>query len=153
MPGFSISLLLLPRDGNLTFDTVLSLLDAPAAAPGWKWTPGSRPNASIPAPKAEALAAKKPEKANSLAAEAPEDFIAGVKRACQAIIAAEPEITRMDTIAGDGDCGLTLKDGALAVLEEIKNGNMKGKDLVGDIVAIAKVAEQKMGGTSGAIYS
>jgi dihydroxyacetone kinase len=25
---------------------------------------------------------------------------------------AEPEITRLDTIAGDGDCGLTLKAGA-----------------------------------------
>lgn len=32
--------------------------------------------------------------------------------ACESVIAAESEITHYDIIAGDGDCGLTLKSGA-----------------------------------------
>ena len=39
-------------------------------------------------------------------------FIGAIKRAAEALVAAEPEITRQDTIAGDGDAGLTLKAGA-----------------------------------------
>lgn len=39
-------------------------------------------------------------------------FIDAISRACKAVIAAEPDITRMDSLAGDGDCGLTLKAGA-----------------------------------------
>lgn len=40
------------------------------------------------------------------------EFVAAIKRAAEALVAAEPEITRQDTIAGDGDAGLTLKSGA-----------------------------------------
>jgi triose/dihydroxyacetone kinase / FAD-AMP lyase (cyclizing) len=39
-----------------------------------------------------------------------------MKSGLEAIIQAEPEITRLDTIAGDGDCGLTLKAGAEGLL-------------------------------------
>lgn len=35
-----------------------------------------------------------------------------VRSACESVIRAEPEITRLDTITGDGDCGDTLKAGA-----------------------------------------
>ncbi len=38
--------------------------------------------------------------------------MAAIERAANALIAAEPEITKQDTIAGDGDAGLTLKAGA-----------------------------------------
>ena len=47
-----------------------------------------------------------------LRAADPAAFDAAVARACRALADAEPEITRMDNIAGDGDCGLTLKSGA-----------------------------------------
>ncbi len=39
-------------------------------------------------------------------------FSRAVESACESVIAAEPEITRYDTIAGDGDCGTCLKAGA-----------------------------------------
>ena len=40
MPGFSITLLLLPSGSSETYTSqqILELLDAPASAPGWKWT-------------------------------------------------------------------------------------------------------------------
>jgi dihydroxyacetone kinase len=39
-------------------------------------------------------------------------FARAVERACSALDKAEPEITKMDTVSGDGDCGLTLQTGA-----------------------------------------
>ena len=39
MPGFSLTLLLLPGSGEpYSSAQILELLDAPASAPGWKWT-------------------------------------------------------------------------------------------------------------------
>ncbi|KAJ7839897.1 hypothetical protein B0H13DRAFT_2101510 [Mycena leptocephala] len=38
-----------------------------------------------------------------IAAPQPAEFLACLQRACGALVATEPEITRMDTIAGDGD--------------------------------------------------
>ena len=59
----------------------------------------------------------------------------------------------MDTIAGDGDCGLTLKGGATAVLRAIEEGRVSGRDIVSSLIAISQVAEEQMGGTSGALFS
>ncbi|KAJ7360832.1 dihydroxyacetone kinase [Mycena albidolilacea] len=156
MPGFSLSLLLLPRADDPapkpSAQQILSLLDAPAQTPGWKWASGAPPVTPTPlAP--PATAAKKAGSASGIGAPQPADFLAALQRVCAAVVAAEPEITRMDTIAGDGDCGLTLKAGAQGVEKAIKVGSITGTDLVADVVAIAKVAETEMGGTSGALYS
>ena len=59
----------------------------------------------------------------------------------------------MDTVAGDGDCGLTLKGGATAVLQTIKENKVSGEDIVSSFIAISQVAEEQMGGTSGALFS
>ena len=59
----------------------------------------------------------------------------------------------MDTIAGDGDCGLTLKGGATAVLQAIEEGKISGRDIVSSLIAISQVVEKQMGGTSGALFS
>ena len=59
----------------------------------------------------------------------------------------------MDTIAGDGDCGLTLKGGATAVLQVIKDGRVSGDDIISSFIVISQVAEEQMGGTSGALFS
>ena len=112
MPGFSITLLLLPganADSTLSKARILSLLDEPADAPGWKWSSRSSPAAKPK--KAPAAGPTQPTKTTTAQLEAPDSasFKASVEKACKALIAAEPEITRMDTIAGDGDCGLTLK--------------------------------------------
>lgn len=88
-----------------------------------------------------------------LKAQDPFAFVSAVERACNAIVQAEPEITRMDTIAGDGDCGLTLKSGATAVLGAIKDGRISGDDVVSSLITISQVAEEQMGGTSGALFS
>ncbi|KAJ7760126.1 dihydroxyacetone kinase [Mycena maculata] len=155
MPGFSLSLVLLPRAEDAAApkaSVLLSLLDAPAQTPGWKWTAAAPPVTPTPLAPASSASAKKAA-ASGIGAAQPADFLAALQRACAALVAAEPEITRMDTITGDGDCGLTLKAGAQGVEKEIAARNITGTDLVADVVAIAKVAETHMGGTSGALYS
>jgi dihydroxyacetone kinase len=114
MPGFSITVLLLPAandTGTLSADLILSLLDDSTNTPGWKWSSRS-------VPKSPSVSSSLPTathtKAWSTSLKAPDvnQFNSAVERACLALITAEPEITRMDSIAGDGDCGLTLKGGA-----------------------------------------
>lgn len=118
MPGFSITTLLLPSASETGKDVpdaslLLSLVDAPANVPGWKWASSSVPpdTDQIPGPKKEGAVAATQETV-TLRAEDPKAFDTAVERACKALGEAEPEITRYDLIAGDGDCGLTLKAGA-----------------------------------------
>lgn len=47
-----------------------------------------------------------------LAAGDQASWLAALKRIGEALINAEPEITKYDQVAGDGDAGLTLKAGA-----------------------------------------
>jgi dihydroxyacetone kinase len=81
------------------------------------------------------------------------EFLAAITRACKALIAAEPELTKQDQIAGDGDAGLTLEAGARGVLEAIQSRKMGGKNVIEDIKVISEVCDEVMGGTSGALYS
>lgn len=152
MPGFSITLLLLPEQQK-TRDLILSLLDEPTETPGWKWSSRSPPaGVQSPSEISSALSTADRSKA-SLKAKNPSVFVSAIRNACNAIIQAEPEITRMDTIAGDGDCGLTLKGGATAVLQTIEEGKVSGEDIVSSLITISQVAEEQMGGTSGALFS
>lgn len=80
-------------------------------------------------------------------------FIEAIERACKSLIEAEPELTKQDQIAGDGDAGLTLEAGAKALLKAIKEGKLNGKNVIEDVSVIAEVVEEDMGGTSGALYS
>lgn len=85
------------------------------------------------------------------AATDPNLFLSAIKAALKLVIAAEPEITRYDTIAGDGDAGLTLKAGAEGV--EAKLASLAQDDVVKAMVQIGEVTEEAMGGTSGGLYS
>ncbi|KAF8074735.1 dihydroxyacetone kinase [Lyophyllum atratum] len=155
MPGFSITLLLLPTEDATSAPPtplLLSLLDEQADAPGWKWSSRTAPPTQPQTATGAAQAVTKPS-GSPLKVSDNNLFKASVERACKAVIAAEPEITRMDTIAGDGDCGLTLKAGAEAVLKKLSEGSVDGSDLIGSIITVAQVAEEAMGGTSGALYS
>lgn len=104
MPGISLSLLRLD-------DRRLALLDAPAEAPAWTGR-GQIPErpAVIAAPAV-----------GSAGAAAPSDGVstpllrAAMHRAAQALEAAEAELTRLDSAAGDGDLGISMARGAAAL--------------------------------------
>lgn len=102
LPGFSLTCLLLPRaGGKYSSSDILSLLDAPASAPGWSSTtcvaPGKPKPATAPAPPQVRKSGGESVK--------PTDgklMLSALTSACEAAVKAEPEITRFDTIAGDG---------------------------------------------------
>lgn len=73
--------------------------------------------------------------------------------ALNSLIAAEPQVTKFDTIVGDGDCGLCLKMGAEAVLKYISASPPAATDAVRLVRDIAQVVENSMDGTSGALYA
>lgn len=117
MPGFSITLLLLPPANDLSSlpaNEILALLDEGTTAPGWKWSSKSPPPRATQTAITPALPiTKQVVRQSHVMFPGPAGFTAAIQRACNNLISAEPEITHMDTIAGDGDCGLTLKAGAL----------------------------------------
>ena len=118
MPGFSLTLMLLPpssSDDAPPSDVILRLLDASTSAPGWKWTSGAAPSApSAPPPVLPSERAA--DQGQRVRAQDVNVFDRSVERICNALDKAEPEITKMDTVAGDGDCGLTLQTGANGTL-------------------------------------
>ncbi|CAI0643237.1 unnamed protein product [Colletotrichum noveboracense] len=69
------------------------------------------------------------------------------------VIAAEPEVTKYDTLVGDGDCGLCLKTSAQTVLAYINEQQSLQADAGKLIDNIARVVEGNMDGTSGALYA
>ncbi|KAI9726101.1 MAG: hypothetical protein M1828_002109 [Chrysothrix sp. TS-e1954] len=75
-----------------------------------------------------------------------------LRTACEALSAAEPDLTKWDTIMGDGDCGETLKTGATSLLNSIDKDSLTSS---GSIVAVLheleNIVESKMGGTLGGI--
>ncbi|EGG00640.1 uncharacterized protein MELLADRAFT_50347 [Melampsora larici-populina 98AG31] len=174
MPGFSISVVLLPtKNENVTIDCqdeeafkfngddIVNLLDAPTTCLGWPTCFKGDPNTEvlldkkIPATReASENANTETEKDEKIATSSdPKLFVNAIKAACEALIAATPEITKYDTIAGDGDCGYTLKAGATGVLALIQDGRINGSDVPKDLLQISEVVNEKMGGTSGGLYS
>ncbi|KAA1074340.1 Dihydroxyacetone kinase 2 [Puccinia graminis f. sp. tritici] len=172
MSGFSISLVLLPPANedvtieiageptlSISANMLLDLFDAPADCPGWKPGYAGQPSFSKVEKKDTKALVQEPAGGEQKPTEEtvtvndPALFIKAVQSACQALISAEPEITKYDTIAGDGDCGLTLKSGAEGILAAISQEKIKGTNLISDLLQISEVVNRDMGGTSGGLYS
>jgi triose/dihydroxyacetone kinase / FAD-AMP lyase (cyclizing) len=157
-PGVSLTLLNLSNLPNAT--TVLAALDAKTTALGWSgnvtaWNRARKLNL-LPSPEEETHA-----KAAQVSAD-PATFAKILRGAADALIKAEPEITKYDTIgtphltlivAGDGDCGETLVAGSNAILSALKSDSLPLSNAVSGILALASLVEDTMGGTSGALYS
>lgn len=149
--GFSISLLKLADIGALG-TTMLELLDAPAEATGWS-APISRESWER---RGEAHEQEdNVEDEETQPSKLRVDF--GLAKstltvALNRLVAAEPDVTRYDTIVGDGDCGIGLKRGAEAILKMLETAK-ETDDLLILINYIIQVVEVAMDGTSGAIYA
>ncbi|APA11030.1 dihydroxyacetone kinase [Sclerotinia sclerotiorum 1980 UF-70] len=149
--GFSISLLNVVNT-NIGGPSMLQLLDASTEATGWAapirketWEAKSTATRTGSAGAEEVV---KPSGLKLDPATTKTALTAGLQR----MIAAEPDVTRFDTVVGDGDCGIGLKRGAEAVLSTISKENLSG-DAVVDLAKIVQVVENSMDGTSGALYA
>ena len=71
--------------------------------------------------------------------------------ALEKLIAAEAEITKYDSVVGDGDCGIGLKRGAEAILKVLPT--ISSEDAAVAFAKIVSTVEKNMDGTSGALYA
>ncbi|KAG0704151.1 DAK1 DegV-like protein [Suillus ampliporus] len=176
-PGFLISVVNVSRihelvNGGNDEDEIdlLALLDAPTDAHSWlgvrSW-PAARATPAEDEAEAEALLqtfTSSPEISQSSCGGGPtwqglgmseENVIKGIRGACQAVLVAEPDMTRFDTIVGDGDCGETFAGGAKAVLAALDSSNLNpAKTAPAAFVSkVGGILEGSMGGTAGALFA
>ena len=150
--GFSASILRLADTGLGSGKSMLELLDAPAEAVGWAAPIGKGTwDGDNTATRDKAVSGAGEAKASKLTLDA-QNANKILKNGLEKLIAIEAELTKYDTITGDGDCGIGLKRGAEAVMKELDSGAMPN-DAVSYVNKIIPVVENTMDGTSGAIYA
>ncbi|KAI0598200.1 Dak1 domain-containing protein [Biscogniauxia sp. FL1348] len=149
--GFSITLLNVVNT-DIGGPSMIQLLDYPCEATGWSapiaketW---EAKNTNTREDSTDSGQSTKPSgvKIDTTA------FSATLTAGLQALVAAEPDITKYDTVVGDGDCGIGLRRGAEAVLKHLKATTLTG-DAVIDVAQIVSVVEMAMDGTSGALFA
>ncbi|EME48070.1 hypothetical protein DOTSEDRAFT_147244 [Dothistroma septosporum NZE10] len=148
--GFSISLLRV-TDLGLS-KSMIELLDAPSEAAGWSAAISTKtwskpPNKTLN----QAADAGAENKASGLQID-PKLTTKALAHALDRVISAEPDITRYDTVVGDGDCGIGLKRGAEGIKSHL-DGASSQTDAALFLDSIIDVVENTMDGTSGALYA
>ncbi|KAE8250502.1 hypothetical protein A4X13_0g4672 [Tilletia indica] len=165
-PGFSISLINLDRIQSKTGIDILPLLEDPTQAVGWTGSRSYLADAPQDAPSAEELNSQLASLENGLSHAGttitntknpirtdPTQVRNMLLSACSSLLASEPEITRLDTLQGDGDCGTTLRSLALSTQSALKEDKIPLDDAKGLVRAVSGIVEGSMGGTSGALYA
>lgn len=77
-----------------------------------------------------------------------------IRSTCHGLVEAEPDLTKWDTVMGDGDCGETLKTGATTLLKALDSKQLASGGSVGTVLQeVEDILETKMGGTLGGILS
>ncbi|WP_149537488.1 dihydroxyacetone kinase family protein [Siccirubricoccus phaeus] len=139
MPGISLSVLRLD-------DSRLALLDAPAEAPAWpgpgRIAPARRIVAAEPAP-----AVAKPAATGPLTPALGQ----ALQRVAAALEAAEGRLTELDSRAGDGDLGLSMRRAAAALRALPEAGALVDPPTA--LAAMADAVRRAIGGSSGPFYA
>lgn len=175
-PGFSISLLntssiqrILQRDSNWASPIAITeLIDEPTDAFAWAgvcsfWPLNPQPRSvgeetsglpTLSRKTAAPIGSETIAKQWNFATISPKVISGAIKSACEAVLRVQKELTRFDTIVGDGDCGETFSAGARAILSCLDSGvdveRMTPPEFVGKL---AEVLEDSMGGTIGALFA
>ncbi|AGA28075.1 glycerone kinase [Singulisphaera acidiphila] len=146
MAGVSLSVLRVD-------DARLARLDAATEAPAW-------PNAANRqrVPQAGGIQRGKAKKKPRSASEPPRTELGRalehtILAAMVALIDAEPTLTELDRIVGDGDLGLSLERGARAVREALGTSSYPLDDPSATLQALGLTLQKALGGTSGALYA
>lgn len=145
MSGVSLSLMRLDAD-------LLAALDAPAEASAWPAAHQGRVSnvdritrAGPASPPLDAASAQVPE------GPALAGLVEAITKVLDTLEAAEPELTRMDQVVGDGDLGISLSRGAQAVRAALPSYPLQ--DLPATLRAMSATLRRALGGTSGPLYA
>lgn len=150
MHGFSLSLLLLPKDDT----SILSYLDAPCESTAWHASIYSSDKPRSSKQNQVSTLVLNSESDQQVENEASQQYAAQVVqqvlKICNKAIEAEPELTQLDTICGDADLGKTLEQAAKRIIDWLKSYK---PTLVSQLLYKLAFEIQKMGGSSGPFYS
>mmetsp|Transcript_21554 Transcript_21554/g.30882 ORF Transcript_21554/g.30882 Transcript_21554/m.30882 type:complete len:514 (+) Transcript_21554:235-1776(+) len=141
MNGASLSLLRLTP-------SLLALLDDPCSASAWTRSCDLlQPAPPLDCPSLDSAAPSSYPLDGATVGSKGFGLLEGVCRKLQEM---EPQLTEMDLICGDGDCGVVLQKGAVAVLKALP---VNGEDCsrAEFCERIASAVSSSMGGTSGAL--
>jgi len=149
MSGFSISILKLTPQ-------LLGYLDAAAQPQAWPAVAAVTAASSVEAPAlpegSDVKRLPKPAAgALPLLTQAEQQALRrSIAAVASAVLELEAQLTLWDTKVGDGDCGTTLKAGALAVLDDLPSYALGHPLHV--VAALGFSIGRAMGGTSGVLY-
>lgn len=155
-PAFSVSIInitAVARNCKYSIEEIKSFFDARTST-HWESMAGSqakrrsRKEQLVPAPKQEPRKTVDDRRDLKVDAALLETML---RNACTQLVEAEPDLTRWDTIMGDGDCGETLKTGATGLLAALDQGLAKSGSVVKVLLELEDIVESKMGGTLGGI--
>ncbi len=154
MHGASVTILNL----SCSSDELISLLDAPCNAPAWTscdvWkAEGESPIRLSSTERPEVVVDSDSKPTITMPPVTLSSFSDSAKalalKAVKSLGEAEAELTKYDTIVGDGDCGITMKRGATEVEDRINNGSVSTDHPVTMFSSMADAVSDSMGGTSG----
>ncbi|KAG8429230.1 hypothetical protein GDO86_018012 [Hymenochirus boettgeri] len=132
------------------YPELVRLYDCKTTAPAWpriSQCPVTRQTQTIPcAPKT--ILSEEPEP-NSVSVQIYRRVLGCV---CLALLNLEEELNDLDRAAGDGDCGSTHSRAAYAIQDWMKLQQIPSHPAK-LLIALSQVLLEKMGGTSGALYS
>jgi dihydroxyacetone kinase len=143
MAGISMSILGVNEDR-------LRWLDAATSAPAWHNLLKQRPGRTEQRIAARESGGIPSRTTNSVLVKEEQVVGQAIEAACQALIRAEPELTELDRITGDGDLGTNMKRAALAVLNEVKSYPLD--NIPGTLRELGHTLRRELGGSSGPLY-
>lgn len=151
LDGAGASITLLNISNLQNHAEVLQWLDLPTDAPGWNSRVDT--DAWSRAPQEVSTDTKTRAKSDSKWTVDSRLVKSVINAGCGALVSAEDEITRYDTVAGDGDAGTTLRSAAESILKALEDDHIDTTNAVDLLNDIAGVLEDTMGGTGGALYT
>ena len=131
----------------------LERLDAPCWTPAMRtgdWQP-TAPPAPLVAPDASVIDDVAPAAVENDLVDA--RLANALRAATKAIVDGEESLTAMDEKVGDGDCGITLAQGAKAAVSLLDRAGGAPRGACAFLAALSKAVEDSMGGSSGALYN
>ncbi|KAH8826708.1 Dak1 domain-containing protein [Flagelloscypha sp. PMI_526] len=160
-PGFSLSLLniSLVTESISSISELLELVDAPHNAAAWPAHPHYPISDKVANRPRAARVIDIPAEEKVLHHGGPKIFtnskvlVDAIRAGATAVLNSEPDLTRWDTIVGDGDCGETCAAGSKAVLDALDKGLGADGELVSLLRELTEIIDDTCGGTLGAIFS
>ncbi|KAH3678900.1 hypothetical protein WICPIJ_008788 [Wickerhamomyces pijperi] len=150
--GFSVTLFNVSAASKATsglgFKSVLELLDAETDCAAW---PVVKHSTNAPSYDKSILVSSDSETYPEVGNFSFDHFQKYVQSGVDEIIKQEPHITKLDTLVGDGDCGTTLVSGGQGIVDHFSA--LKSNSIIETLSKLSEIVEDKMGGTSGGLYS